>query len=304
VNQSFVPFLARRLATALLFVLVVSSTALVMVRLAPGDAASQLRLAGADAATIAQTRSRLGLDRPIAIAVLEWLNGLRRLDLGYSSQYRRPVADLLGPRAGRTAVLAGAALLLATAIGLPLGLMTGSRPRGWMSTLVTPVSVALLACPPLLGALGLVFLAVAFGLTAQGGLLVPTLALGLPLAASLERLQAQATSQTLDAPDLSAASARGLPPRRLLWVHVARQSLRPVLGIFGLVIGSLFSGSLAVEVISGWPGLGRLTYDALVGRDVHLLAGCVLAGAVFIALGNLLADLLRGAVDPRVRDGA
>jgi peptide/nickel transport system permease protein len=77
-----------------------------------------------------------------------------------------------------------------------------------------------------------------------------------------------------------------------------------VLGIYGLVIGSLFSGSLAVEVITGWPGLGRLTYDALVGRDLHLLAGCVLMGAVFIALGNLLADVIRAVVDPRVREAA
>jgi peptide/nickel transport system permease protein len=175
-----------------------------------------------------------------------------------------------------------------------------------VSAVVAPVSIALLACPPLVGALGLLFLAVATGWlsTAQGSLAVPTLALALPLAASLERLQSQATSEALGSPDLSAASARGVPAARLLWVHVARQSLRPVLGVYGLVIGSLFSGSLAVEVITGWPGLGRLTYDALVGRDLHLLAGCVLMGAIFIALGNLLADVIRAAVDPRVRDGA
>jgi ABC-type dipeptide/oligopeptide/nickel transport system permease component len=299
-------FLARRLVAALLFVIAVSSSALVLARLAPGDATTGLRLSGADQTTIDETRVRLGLDQPVVVALGQWLNGLRRFDLGYSSRFRRPVSDLIGDRAPRTAMLAGLALLLATAIGLPLGVLTGARPRGWVSALVTPVSIALLACPPLVGALGLLFLAVSTGWlsTAQGAWAVPTLALALPLAASLERLQSQATSEAMKAPGLSAASARGVPAARLLWVHVARQSLRPVLGVYGLVIGGLFSGSLAVEVITSWPGLGSLTYEALVGRDLHLLAGCVLMGAVFIAFGNLLADVMRALVDPRVRDAA
>jgi peptide/nickel transport system permease protein len=103
------------------------------------------------------------------------------------------------------------------------------------------------------------------------------------------------------APDLVAAAARGVPPSRLLWVHAGRQSLRPILGIFGIVIGSVFSGSLAVELATSWPGLGRLMYDAVVGRDVFLVAGCALAGAAMIALGNVVADLARALADPRVR---
>ena len=110
------------------------------------------------------------------------------------------------------------------------------------------------------------------------------------------------TAEALAAIDLNAAAARGIPPWRRVWIHAARQSLRPVLGVYGIMIGSLLSGSLAVEVVTSWPGLGRLTYDALVGRDRFLVAGCALAGAVFIALGNLAADLMRGIVDPRVRD--
>jgi len=132
--------------------------------------------------------------------------------------------------------------------------------------------------------------------------MLPALALSLPLAAMLERLQAQATLEALSAPDLVAAAARGLPPARLVWIHAARQSLRPVLGVYGIVIGSLFSGSLAVEFVTAWPGLGRLMYDALVGRDLFLVAGCALAGAIFLAVGNLIADLVRSLVDPRVRE--
>jgi peptide/nickel transport system permease protein len=105
----------------------------------------------------------------------------------------------------------------------------------------------------------------------------------------------------MGSPDLVAAAARGIPPARLVWVHGARQSLRPVLGIYGLIIGGLFSGSLAVEWVTSWPGLGRLTYDALVNRDLFLIAGCALAGAMLIAIGNFVADAARALADPRVR---
>jgi peptide/nickel transport system permease protein len=91
-------------------------------------------------------------------------------------------------------------------------------------------------------------------------------------------------------------------PARLVWIHAARQSLRPVLGVYGIVIGTLFSGSLAVETITAWPGIGRLMYDALVGRDLFLVAGCALVGAVLIALGNVIADLIRAVADPRIRE--
>jgi len=91
-----------------------------------------------------------------------------------------------------------------------------------------------------------------------------------------------------------------LPPWRLLWIHATRQSCRPFLGLFGVVLATLFSGSLAVEWVTSWPGLGRLMYDAIVGRDVFLVAGCALAGALLVAAGNLIADLLRVVADPRV----
>src|SRR5262249_54570147 len=136
---------------------------------------------------------------------------------------------------------------------------------------------------------------------APGALLVPALALALPFAALIERVQSRAMTDALQAPAIDAMAARGVPRWRLRWLHAARHALRPVLGIFGVVVGSLFSGSLAVEWVTSWPGLGRLMYDAIVGRDQFLVAGCALVGALLIATGNLAADLLRGVADPRVR---
>lgn len=302
-TRDLAAFLIRRVLAALLLVAVVSTSALVLTRLAPGDAASQITLDGADPGAIKAARSRYGLDRPIATQVAGWAAGLWRFDLGRSSRFDGPVAPLARERAANTARLAAVALLLAVVIGIPIGVLTGAHPRGWLAAIVTPISVAVVACPPIVGALALLWLALATGWLsiAPGSLGVPALALALPLAATLERLQSQATAEALRAPDVIAAAARGLSPARIVWRHAVRQSFRPILGIAGIVIGSLFSGSLAVEVVTGWPGLGRLMYEALASRDVFLAAGCALVGATVLAAGNLVADIARALADPRLR---
>ena len=297
-------FVGRRCAAALLFVLIVSSAAFVLVRAAPGDATADLYMNRAGGAAIAEARARLGLDRPFLEQLGSWIGGLARLDLGQSSVYGRPVAGLVTERAAATARLAALALVLAFGLGIPLGVLTASRPH--LAAVVAPFSVALIACPPILAVLGMMLLAVSTGWMSitQGSYVVPTLALGLPVAAMIERLQWRATTDALGSPDLLAAAARGIPPARLLWRHAARQSLRPVLGVAGAIVGSLFSGSLAVEMVTSWPGLGRLLFDAVSGRDLFLAAGCALAGAVLIAAGNLAADIARAFADPRVREAA
>ncbi len=305
-TTGFGAFLARRLLAAILFVTVVSTAAFTLARLAPGDETTADFLAGVDAREIADKRARLGLDDPVPVQVWRWASGLLRLDLGESSHFQRPVRALVVERGLNTARLAFIALLVATLIGLPLGIVTAAYPRHPLSRLIVPVSLALVACPPLVGVLGLMALAVSTGVLSitPGALLLPALALALPVAATLERLQSQATREVLAAPDLLAGAARGLPPTHLIWRHAARQSLRPVLGVYGIVIGSLFSGSLAVELVTSWPGLGRLLYDGVLASDVTLVAGCVWAGAVCLAVGQVIADLLRALADPRVRESS
>lgn len=301
-TRTFAAFAARRVAAAGVLVALVSTGAFVLTRFAPDDVTAGLLAQGASAATIAATRARLGLDRPLAAQLGDWAGGLLRLDLGRSLRYDTPVAPLAAERAANTAELSATALAIAL-VGLPIGVLTGARPRGWLARVVTPISVALVSCPPIIGALALLWLAMATGWlsTSPGSLAVPALALALPLAATIERLQSQATADAMRAPDVVAAAARGLSESRILWRHALRQSLRPVLGIAGVLIGTLFSGSLPVEVVSGWPGLGRLTFDALMSRDMFLAAGCAFIGAAILALGNLGADLLRALVDPRAR---
>jgi peptide/nickel transport system permease protein len=130
---------------------------------------------------------------------------------------------------------------------------------------------------------------------------LPVAALALPLAATFERLQAQALTEALDQPAILAARARGIPEPTIVRRHAWRLALKPVAAVAGLVFGALLSGSFVVEMVTAWPGLGRLTYDALLHRDLELVAGCAAAGALVLSVGLLLADMAIAWSDPRVR---
>lgn len=296
-------FVLRRAAAALALVFVVSSAALILADLAPGDFATAT--IGENPAAAQAERQRLHLDRPFTVRYRDWLVRSLTLDLGDSFEYRRPVLPLVRERAANTASLALAALIVATLLGIPAGIVTGSR-RTRFSRAVRATSLLLLAMPPLVTSFVLLTIAARTGwfpIAGIGGLrhlVVPTLSLALPLAAMLERIQSDAIGEALERTHVLAAAARGIPRRRLVWHHAWRVSLGPVLGVYGVVIGSLFSGSFIVEVIASWPGLASLMRDALMTRDAPLVAGCAAAGAVFLAAGVLMADLAHAAVDPRV----
>ena len=315
-------YLLRRLGFALLLVFVVSSAALVLTRLAPGDFTTTDP--SLDPAVRARIRAELGLDRSPAAQYFSWLGGAVRFDFGRSLLYSRPVGALVGERALNTAVLAIVALVFATALGIPLGIYSGSRTRGIGREVVRAFSVLGISVPPLIGSLALVFLAARTGWLPVGGMTsaaglemtwmhwladlarhvpVPALALAIPLAASLERLQSQAIASAAREPFVAASQARGLERGQAVLRHAWPVSLRPVLGLSGVMIASLFSGSFVVEVITSWPGLGRLMFDALKARDLFLVAGCAATGAVFLACGTLIADLLLAWTDPRVGSG-
>jgi peptide/nickel transport system permease protein len=313
-------FLLRRAAFALLLTVVASSAALVLTLLGPGDFAADDGFVDPD--IMAARRAELGLDRPVLVQYADWIGRAVRLDFGQSLLYSRPVNALLGERALNTAVLASAALGIATLFGIPLGIYTGVRQRGPAVTLVRLVSLVLLSMPPLIASLALVLFAARTGWFPVGGMVssaasemswarwvadlvhhipLPALALALPLAATLERLQSQAMSDAIQQPFVRAAEARGLSSDQAMLKHGWRVSLGAVLGLYGLMIGSLFSGSFIVEVVTAWPGLGQLMYEALRARDLYLVAGCAAAGAFFLAVGTLVADVLLALADPRAR---
>jgi len=316
VHRGLLRYLIRRIALAALLVVVVSSTALLLVQAAPGDYLAGFDL---DPATVAAERNRLGLDRPALVQYLSWLGRAARLDLGESLKYRRPVSSLVAERAVKTALLGVAALLLATLIGIPAGIFTASRHNA-LTAATRGVSLLLLSIPSLVTSFALLLIASRTGWLPVGGLpisqdagawmssakylIVPSIALALPIAAALERIQSQALADALADPSVRAAAARGLSRTRLVWRHAFRLSLKPVLAIYGAIVGSVLSGSFAVEIVTSWPGLGALMYEALVARDLFLVAGCAAMGAVLLAVGILASDLAVALADPRVEESA
>ena len=316
-------FAVRRLVFALLLVGVAAGGALLLARLAPGDLTQDL-VGQASAGEIAATRARFDLDRAPLAQLWLWVTRLVRLDFGTSYLYNQPVAPIVARAALNTAGLGLTALCVATIAGLALGVITGTR-RGWLPGLIRAASLTCVSLPPLLTSLLLVLVAARTGWFPLGGMTsvtaidqgwtawmidvarhlpLPALALALPIAATFERLQAQAMGEAIGQPFVMAAVARGVPREVVLLRHAWPASLRPICAVYGVAIGALLSGSFVVEYVTAWPGLGRLMYDALRARDVYLVAGCAAAGAAFVGVGLFVGDVLLAMVDPRTREDA
>ncbi len=318
-------FLIRRLIFALVLVVVSSSTALFLTRLAPGDIAAASLGPNPTRAEAAAARARFDLDRPVLEQWGLWVSRAMRLDFGESLRFGRPVGPIVLQAAKNSAILGIAALVVATAIGLSLGIFTGSGRRGVAPQIVRGLSIACLSLPPLITSLVLVFVAARTGWFPPGGMTssttaaatwgawivdvaahlpLPVIALALPVAATFERLQSQALGETMHLPFTTAASARGVSARGVILRHAWPVSLRSICAVYGIAIGAMLSGSFVVEYVTAWPGLGQMMYEALKARDIYLVAGCAAAGATFLAIGTLIGDLMLAAVDPRVREGA
>jgi peptide/nickel transport system permease protein len=317
VTTAFRRYLLRRLVFAVLLVFVVSSASLFLARLAPSDDAF-----ATDRAVLAAERHRLGFDKPLIAQYADWLTRSLHFDFGESIRFRRPVGALIRERAGRTALLGLSALTLASMVGIPLGVFTGSRSRGPLTSAVHMASVVVLSMPSLVTSLVLLLIAARTGWLPAGGLptipadagvvdsivtlarhlVLPAVALALPIAAALERLQSRAIQEALADPCILAALARGVPRQRIVWRHAFRLALTTVLALYGIMIGTALSGSFVVEIVMSWHGLGDLMFQALQARDLYLVAGCAAAGSCGLALGILTSDLALAAVDPRVEE--
>lgn len=318
-------YLLRRIVMAAIMVFVVASCAMLLAGLAPGDAtAANLFGAVTDRETIERERVRLGLDQPLLIQYARWAGRVARFDFGTSFRYDRPVAALVVERAANTAILAAAALVLSTLLGLALGALRAARMARAATLVGQWVSLVALSCPPLVLSMLFAIFAARTGWFPVSGMgppadpnadvltrvvslaramTLPTLALALPLAATLERLQASSMARTLDEPFVVTALAMGVPRARVLWKHAFRVAVVPILAVYGTLAAALFSGSFGVEIVTAWPGLGRLMYEALLSRDVALVAGCAAAGATLLALGNVASDVALAMADPRVAIG-
>lgn len=301
----------RRLALLPITVFGVLVLVFVLIHLVPGDPVEVMLGESAAPADREALRRALGLDRPWPVQLGHYLVRLGRGDLGWSLTYRMPVSHLIGARWPATIELTTAALVVALVVAVPLGILAAVRRGGLVDQLARWSSLAGACLPAMvLGPLLILVFSIHLGwlpVSGRGGpehLVLPALTLGLGMSGILVRLTRSAMLAVLDQAWIRAARARGAPPARVVLRHGLPAALPPVVTIVGLQAGGLLAGAIVTETIFAWPGLGRLTVQAIAARDYPLVQGCVLLISVTYILVNLATDLLVAWLDPRVRRAA
>jgi len=318
-------YVLRRLAIAIPLALGVATLIFVLIESAPGDPVD--RILG-DRPVPPEVRERIehvyGLDRPPLERYLHWLSALcLEGELGWSHSRARPVAQVMAETVPPTLTLAAAALFLHLLAGILLGIVSAARRNSWTDRLLTVGSLALYAMPTfwlgLMAILGLSYIlpifpassmqsvgAAAWPLWLQVAdrawhLFLPAAVLGLASAAAMTRFVRAGLLQALGQEFIRAARARGLGGGRVMFVHALRNALIPVINLIGLSLPILISGSLVTEVVFAWPGMGRLTYEAIRAQDLSIVLATTMLATLLVLLGSLAADLAMALVDPRIR---
>jgi peptide/nickel transport system permease protein len=319
-------YFLRRLMQAAFLLIGVSILTFLFSALAPGNYFDEMRLnPQISPETVAALRAQYQLDRPLPVRYGRWVNSLLHGEMGFSFAYNSPVAPLLWVRARNTLLLTLTATVIAWALALPLGIWSATTLGRVSDRVLSGVTAALLVVPDLPLALALLILAVRSGWFPTGGMVsvgfenlspiqkmrdivlhmeLPVIALVLSALPILVRHVRSAVADVLEAPFLRAAASRGIQRRTLLYRYALRAAANPLISLFGFSVGALLSGSLLVEVVMSWPGLGPLLLEAILARDFYVVIGGVLCSTIFLAAGNFLADLLVFWADPRIRTRA
>lgn len=304
-------FVLRR-AVALVPVLVgVTMLVFALIHLTPGDPAQLIMGADYTPEGAAALRRHLNLDEPLHMQYLTWLGNVVTGDLGTSLYTRQPVGEIVLERLPITLQLAFGGMFVGIAGGVPMGVLAAVRP-GSLGDQVTRVVALVGVSMPVywLGLLLIEYLGVRLQLFPAGGspreygtaaLVLPSLAIGAAFAGVVARTTRSAVLECLGESYVDTAWAKGMPGRRVLWVHAVRNALIPVLTVIGLQFGVLLGGAVITETIFSVPGLGQLLIESISQRDFPIMQGCVLAIAVGFVLVNFVTDVLYSVVDPRIR---
>ena len=310
------PYVGRRLLAAIPTLLALSLLIFTLVSLAPGDPAEQLarrQAFGRDVSPedIARSRAELGLDRPFVTQFVNWVRGAVTGDLGQSFVTNEKVADELRRRVPPTLELSAAALILTLLFAVPIGVAAGMLHRHPVDHVMRFVALIGASVPGFFAAYLLIILfATKLGMFPVAGrsgldsLVLPAIALAVVPVARVSRLLRSSLLEVFMEDYMRTARGKGLSSLRVAIRHGLRNASIPVLTVLGTILGNLLEGVVIIEVIFAWPGIGRLTYDAISQRDYPMIQGVVLFAGVSFFLVNLLVDLSYRLVDPRVRLGS
>jgi peptide/nickel transport system permease protein len=331
-------YLLGRITATIPVLVLISLLVFLLIHAAPGDPADLLLSDEASPADIAEARRRWGLDQPIYVQYLRFLANIASGDLGMSFRYSDPVLDLIGQRLPATIELAIASLLIALVFGIPLGVWAGAKPNSWADNLGSVFGFFGISMPSFW--LGIMLILIVSGYfnwlpssgrstygVAQGSetgfyifnsllsgnakaawdgiryIIMPAIALGTGMMGLVMRVTRSSVLEIMSEDYVRTARAKGLGESRVLWRHVLRNALVPVITVVGLELGTLLSGSIIVETVFAWPGSGSLLIAGIQSRDYPLITGTVLTYTVAFVAINFAIDILYGWIDPRIRFG-
>lgn len=309
-------YILRRLLQGVVVLFLISAVTFLLINLAPGGPTSAVSL-GRTAEEREAVLRQYGLDRPVLVRYFDWLGGVLRGDLGKSYNQGLPVASLLAQRMGNTLQLALTALALTALLGVALGVLSALYKNRWPDHLISSLATMGMSVPAFwLGIVAIIVFAVQLKWLPSSGiftvgqefsladrlrhLAMPAGVLAFTLMPNVIRITRSALLEVLTSDYVRTARAKGLSERVVLLKHTLKNAMVPVIAILGLITTVLFSGSVVVESVFGWAGLGRLAIEAANGRDYPVILGVtLLVGAIVVAV-NLLVDVLYAAVDPRI----
>ncbi len=319
--------LQRRLLAAIPVLGIIIVAVFLLLEAAPGDAvdAYLLSLGGGDAALMEGLRQQWGLDQSLASRLWLYLSRLAVGDLGWSVLFNRPIGDVIAERIPITLQLMGSATALSFLFGSALGVFAGARPGSALDRVLSTASLAFYAVPSFwLGLVLIIIFAIqlrwfptsgfetivsgktglARGLDIAHHLILPVASLAIIYLALYLRVMRAGMAQVWRLSFVRALEARGIPRRRIVWRHIARNALLPLITMLGIEVASMLGGSVVIESVFAIPGLGRLAEEAVAARDTPLLLGVILVSAIFVIAVNLLIDLIYAWLDPRIGSGA
>lgn len=318
-------YVLKRLLQAVVTLFLASVLCFAIIQLAPGDFLDTVKSnPKISAQRIEELKRQFGLDKSVFEQYWFWLWGIvSRLDFGLSFAYQRPVTALLWERVPATLLLAISSLVVTWAIAIPLGILAAVKQNRLADRILQVLSYAGQGFPSFITALLLLFFAQSTSpLFPVGGMIsidhadlsplgkildigwhmiLPTVALSITSFAGLQRIMRGELLDVLRQDYIQTARAKGLPENRVIYLHALRNAINPLITLLGFEFSSLLSGAFITENFFNWPGLGRLTWQAVINQDLYLVMASLMIGAVMLILGNLFADLLLKAADPRIR---
>lgn len=301
-------FLLRRILLLIPVLWGVTTLVFIVTQVLPGDPVDLMLGETARPAQREQLRKTLGLDRPLGVQYADYMGGLLRGDLGVSLHQKRAVSAIIFERTYASAELTLASMAVALLISLPLGI-TAARRQGTALDLGAGFLAVAGASMPVfwLGPLLIIFFSIGLGWLPVSGregalsLILPAVTLGAALSPILMRMARSSLLEVLPQDYISAARAKGISEKRVLWLHALKNACLPLITILSLQLGALLSGTIITETVFAWPGVGRLVIQAIASRDYPLVQGCVLFIAAVYVSANFLADIAYAWLDPRVR---